>query len=295
MLRSSQSRQSLSVSQRSESNSKKKYIEVCSKQINHKQINYANKNLSASAVSLPVNFKEQTTMNLNHSVSTRNQFQLTPSKSMASMPVWQPEQLRGSSVPTKTIIIQEVVRPVPISFSYMQPNTVRIEYRQSLPVNVESHKNDIIRNSIRETVTPIRMFGNIPSHNISETRRNPLIIERRQQIFTNSENFLPPTQQQQQQLQNSISFEPTQSKTFNNNVSQSDLLRPYNANFSNSNYAKQSEILSNQKYVECETKLSEIGVNTDIIDSKANSRISLTEKLHSEGRKTNYNSLVVTE
>lgn len=87
--------------------------------------------------------------------------------------------MRGHSLPAKTIIIQETIVPVPVSFSYLQPSTVRIDYRQSLPLsNSIVNKNEIIRNSIREVATPIRMFSNSPA-NIMDTRRQTLVIERR--------------------------------------------------------------------------------------------------------------------
>jgi len=98
---------------------------------------------------------------------------------MAMIPTWQPDHLRGHSLPAKTIIIQETIKPVPVSFSYLQPSTIRIDYRQSLPINNGFvNKNEIIRNSIRQAATPIRMFSNSPA-NMIDTRRQTLVIERR--------------------------------------------------------------------------------------------------------------------
>lgn len=137
----------LQSSECNRSSSKKKFIEVCSKKDYEPTSRKPQDHLRSSSVSLPIDFQEGRTSCLNQMPLNRSQTNLHPSR--YHLMGNSQDRSRGHSLPTKTIIIREIIQAVPVNFSYIQPSNVRIEpqynYRHSLPMKPIPHKNDIVR------------------------------------------------------------------------------------------------------------------------------------------------------
>jgi hypothetical protein len=77
-------------------------------------------------------------MSLNHHGLNRSQVNLHTRSNI--LMVNNQDQGRGHSLPTKTIIIREIIHQVPVNFSMLQPQSVRINTenncRQSFPMNM---------------------------------------------------------------------------------------------------------------------------------------------------------------
>ena len=134
-------------------------------------------------------------MSLNHHGLNRSQANLHPRNNI--LIVRNEDQPRGHSLPTKTIIIREIIHQVPVNFSMLQPHSVRINtennYRPSLPIREIPHKNEVIRiDQLKQAAAPIRIFSNAPINHYP-LKREPLQIQNRlpQSINTYQAQIFP--------------------------------------------------------------------------------------------------------